>query len=357
MHDLVRLYAAEHGNNTHPARNRDAALERLTDFYLHTAAAASLKYEPTCDLKLSEPVPGCHPEDLPTEPAALEWFDTEHLCLLAAQQIAARHGWHARVWQLAWAMASFDRRQGRFQDQAAAWQAGLAAAENSGDATAQVRARHFLAEACALTGEHGQALDHLYQALPLAVDTRDTREYARVCHMLALVWSMKGNDQQALEHATAARDLYHALGDAVHEARALGDAGWLHARLGSYSQAQAQCEAACALHHKHGDRTAEAATLDSLGYIAHSTGDHQQAVGYYRRALSLYRDPAFRHSYREASTLDRLGHAHAALGQHQHAGDAWHDALRICRAQHRAADAERIKQQLTDLDSRPANSA
>jgi hypothetical protein len=79
----------------------------VTDFYLHTAVAG-LRWlsagGPPIDL--GEPAVGCVPPPLADQAAAVEWFDAEYACLLAARDLAVAEGWHSRAWQLARAMSS-----------------------------------------------------------------------------------------------------------------------------------------------------------------------------------------------------------------------------------------------------------
>jgi DNA-binding SARP family transcriptional activator/tetratricopeptide (TPR) repeat protein len=350
MHDLVRLYAAEYAQHTQPQASRDAALRRLTDFYLRTAHTgdrllAPYRPEPPRPGELDS---GCHPQPLTSIAEAQAWFTSEYPCLVAAQQLAAGRGWHTAVWQLAWALTTFHRRQGRLHDQVATWRAGLAAAARSADPAALALAHTCLGAACATAGHHREALHHLRRALTCADGAGDIAGQALAHSVLTEVWEYQGNDQQALDHATRALHLYQTLGDPLQEARLLGDVGWYHARLGNYGQALAHCRAALPLHRQHDDREAVAATLDSLGYIAHHDGDHEQALDYYHQALTMFRD--LRDSYREAEILDCLAQAHAALGQHSAARDAWKHACELHRTQQRPDDAQRIQQQLDALD-------
>jgi DNA-binding SARP family transcriptional activator len=350
MHDLVRLYAAEYAQHIQPRDSRDAALQRLTDFYARTAYTgdrllAPHRPEPA---RHGKPDPASNPQPLTSIAAALAWFTSEYPCLIAAQQLAAGQGWHAAVWRLAWALTTFHRRQGRLHDQVATWRAGLAAAEHSADPAVLALAHTYLGAACATAGHHPEGLHHLHEALTCADGARDVAGQALAYSCLTEVWEHRGNDQQALNHATHALRLYQTLGDPLQEARLLGDVGWYHARLGNYGQALAHCRAALPLHRQHDDREAVASTLDSLGYIAYHDGDHLQALAYYQQALIMFR--ALRDCYREAEILDCLAQAHAALGQHRAARDAWKHAYDLHRTQQRPDVAQRIQQQLDALD-------
>jgi tetratricopeptide (TPR) repeat protein len=349
MHDLVRQYAAEHAQQIHPLTARDAALARLTDFYLHTAHVGDRLLAPHRPPlpSLGPPEPDCAPLPLADESRAWTWFSSEHPCLLATQRLAADRGWHTRVWQLAWVLTTFHRRQGRLADQVAAWQAGLAATRSLGDPAAQILAQRYLAEACSLAGDHEGALLHHHRALSLAEDTGDVPGQALTHSALTGAWERRGDDRRALDHANRAMHLFRALGDRVQEARSLGDVGWYHARLGNYEPARAHCNAALTLHRQHHDREAEAAILDTLGYIAQHSGGHGQAADYYQQAAARFGELG--DNYQEAEILERLAEVQETLGQRDQAHSTWKQALDLYLAHRRDADAERLQRRLAAL--------
>jgi len=349
MHDLVRLYAVERANHNYRRDNREAALRRLIDFYLHTAHAGNQLLTPHSQpINLSQPDPGCAPHPLEDETAALAWFDTEYSCLLAAQNLAVNQGWHVRVWQLAWALHTFHMRRGHLQNHVTTWRTGLKAAQGLDDPTMEIRAHRRLGRAYARAGKHIEALDHLRQALTLAEQVYDVSGQAHTQRALAWAWEHQGDDQQALTHATHALRLFKTLDNSVWEAQALNTLGWYQARLGNYQYARISCEHALTLHRQQHHRDGEAEALDYLGYIAQHTGQYIQAIGYYHHALTLQRNLG--NIYQEATTLTRLGEAHAALDQYDDARNAWQQALDLYRAQHRTTDTYRVQQQLAALD-------
>jgi DNA-binding SARP family transcriptional activator len=105
MHDLVRLHAREHAGRTQPEAERETAVRRVVDFYLHTANAGNRHLVSTQPPRRpAPPAVGCHPQPLTDDAEAMVWLHTEYRCLLACQQAASQRGWHDTVWHLAWAL-------------------------------------------------------------------------------------------------------------------------------------------------------------------------------------------------------------------------------------------------------------
>ena len=349
MHDIVRLYAADRVAAEGYAADATAALRRLVGFYLHTAHAGErLLYPDRNPITVTEPAPRYTVARLRDDPTTMSWFDMEHLCLLAAQSVAAEQGWHRLVWQLAWALHGYLWRRGHIRDQLATWRAGLAAAERLRDPVLKAMAHRLLGQALARAGMRPEASRHLRRALKLAANAGDAHGTARAHYDLARM-GRNGDHQIALTHATQALRLFDALANPVWRAEALAEVGWHQARLGRYAEARDLCEQALELFREHANRQGVAGTLDVLGYVAHRSGQYHTALAHYRDALALCRDLGA--TYDEADTLDHLGHAYAALSQHAEARRVWQQAMKLSYAQHRIADTERLQRQLTDLVS------
>ncbi|NUT52880.1 MAG: tetratricopeptide repeat protein, partial [Saccharothrix sp.] len=285
MHDLVRSYAANLAHDL-PEPDRNAALERVMDFHLHTAHAADRLLDPHSTLvRLDPPAPGVDPHPLPDAAAATAWLDTEHATLLATQRAAGTLGRHHVVWHLAWSLDGFHRLRGLRLDGLASWRAALDATAHLSDAATHIRTHRLLGNACSRLGLHEEATGHLDRALALAVRHRDHTEQAFTHQQLALAWERRGDDERALDHARNALDLHRTLDQPTWEASALNAVGWYAARLGDFDTARDHCRAALVLHRRNHHSAGEANTLDSLGFIAHRTGDHLQAIDYYHQAL------------------------------------------------------------------------
>jgi DNA-binding SARP family transcriptional activator/tetratricopeptide (TPR) repeat protein len=340
LHDLVRLYAANQADRHLPEDVRLAALRRVVDHYTHTAFAGDRFLSPHRD---PIDIADCQPYPLTGLAEVLRWFDAEHLCVLAALQLAAAHGWHTAVWRLAWTLDTFHHRRGHLHDNVACWQAALAAAERLDERTL-VQAHAHLGIAYSRTDQHAAAVHHLELAVTLAERSDDTRTRARLHYGLALAKEQQGDVRQALTHAKHSLHLYQTLDNPVGKARALNSVGWYHAHLGHHEQARKACERALSLACQHNDRATQAAILDSLGYLAHRTGQHTRALDYHREVLALLRDLG--DAYHEADTLAQIGDVHHARGHHTEARDAWRQASILYGNQHRPGDVDRIQQRL-----------
>ncbi len=342
MHDLVRLYAAERARHDLSPRTLDEAARRLVDFYLHTGhAGARLLPSP---LPPPEPEPAAAevmPERLPDEGAALSWFDVEHANLLAAQRLAAEHGWHGAVWHLASVLAPFHLRRGHQHEHVEVWLAGLDAARRLPDPRRLAAAHGWLGHAYTRVGRHPDALRQLTEALAVAERIGDPAGQALTHVMLAWAWGQHGDDQRALTHADRALRLCESLTRPALRAWIVTALGWYQARVGKAADARDSAESILAMGREHRDPEAEASALDILGHTAHRAGHHAEAVDHYRQAVSLRRELGS--TYLAADTLTRLGEAHAALGQPDHARLAWDQAITLYQAQQRETDADQLR--------------
>lgn len=353
MHDLIRLYGAEQALATIAEEERECALSRLVDFYLHTAYAGDRLVHPHRSLhraliKLASPAPSSDPVEHADASEALAWFDAEHPCLLAIHRFVISRGRHEEVLQIAWALDTFHLRRGRLHDNLVTWRHGLAAALQLDSPAAQTLAYRLLGVACTWLDFHDEAVDAFQRALELAGETGDPPTQAHTHIALARVRSRQADNQSALNHATEAMRLYQTIGNLTWQASALNSMGWYAALLGRFTQAHAHCQDALKLHRQDGYRQGEASVLDSLGYICHQSGDLHLALDYFTQALILFR--ALGNQYDEADTLSRVGQTYVALNRFGEARTAWQQALGIYRGQRRDAEVGHVERQLAKLE-------
>jgi tetratricopeptide (TPR) repeat protein/transcriptional regulator with XRE-family HTH domain len=350
FHDLLRAYAAEQASHTDSQANRAAAIGRVLDHYLHTAARAAILWHPAKEpVALAAPRSGAVPEQPADHRQDMAWFDAEHQVLLAAVILAAETGFDTHAWQLPWAMAPFLQARGHFQEWAAAQRTALAAATRLGDAGAQALSGRLLAHVCSDLGDHDQALGHYTSTLTLYRHLGNRFGEAKIQHNLGVLAERQGRLADALGHSEHALRLFQAIGDKANEAIALNDVGWLHGHLGDYQQARVFCRQALALCAEAVDRWVEGEVWDSLGYAEQHLGNLAEAAACYQRALTLYREAGDR--FDEADMLNRLGDSHHAAGELTQAREAWQQALAILQDLDRP-EADTVRAKLASANDR-----
>jgi DNA-binding SARP family transcriptional activator/tetratricopeptide (TPR) repeat protein len=348
MHDLIRLYAQEQAAEL-SRETQEAALLRLVDFYLHTAYAADKLLDPhRVDVEPEPPAPGCTPLAISSIEDAMAWFDAEHDCLIAVQQLAAQQDWPRRAWQLAWSLNTFRRLRGHVRSNLTAWRTAIAASRRIGEDDYSSLTHRLLGQAYNRAGRHTEAVQHLQRALMLAQRAGDEFDQALTHHALGLAWERQGEDETALAHATVALRLFTLLDRPALRARALNSVGWFATRTGRYEQARDACTRGLDLLRRNGDRVGEADALDSLGYLAHRTGRYAEAIDYFQQAIAGYQDLANTHD--EAGCLERLGNVYAVIRARKQAMAAWRAAIVLYQAHHRGTDSDRVQRQLNNSD-------
>jgi tetratricopeptide (TPR) repeat protein len=238
LHDLLREHARALAAADDPAESA-AAIGRLLDYYLHTAAAD--RHFVQCAIARSRWPPGprpAHAPDLSALGQAGAWLEAERANLHAAADYAASRACFPHALAIPAAMSGFLAARGHWDQSAALNQTALAAARRAGDR---------LGEADTLAG--------------LGVMQRETGDYPAAAASLA-----------------QAPAIYADLGDGPGQAYALNELGALRTLAGNYPAAAALHQQALALARGASDRLAEAATLNDLGLALLTAGDYPAAA-------------------------------------------------------------------------------
>ena len=289
MHDLIRRYARDLAA-ADPAADRDQALERLLDYYQHTAATAEVllarqpRTGPAAATRIAPPatVPG-----LPDGIRALSWARTERANLLACLDHVTRAGQHARVVALTAATAALLRQDGPWPAAVIRHGAAVQAAQQLGDRLG-----------------HADALSNL-----------------------AVVRRLTGDYPGAAEAQDAALGVYRSLGNRLGQANALNELGGVRRYTGDYPGAAKALEAALGLARDLGSRGGEAEVLNELGTLHRIRGDLDQAETGHRQALDVARE--IDSSWGEACALAGLGRCALAAGRTAEAQEGLRQAREI----------------------------
>ncbi|HEY2577662.1 MAG TPA: hypothetical protein VGI74_15250 [Streptosporangiaceae bacterium] len=139
MHDLLRRYACDHAADL---PGSEQAVQRLLDYYQHTAALAQARMARYTrpGPRLAAPPGRLAVPDLQDAGQALAWARADRASLLACLDHADRAGQHTRVIALTGALAELLRRDGPWTDAITLHAAAAQAARHLGDRLSQANA-------------------------------------------------------------------------------------------------------------------------------------------------------------------------------------------------------------------------
>jgi DNA-binding SARP family transcriptional activator/predicted negative regulator of RcsB-dependent stress response len=341
-HDLVRVYALELTEGEDPPDERDAALSRLLDHYVHMAYPATLLIQPNqTPTAVGPPLAGVTVEQLTDRQQALAWFEAEHQVILAAVARAVS-GFEPYAWQLGGSSIVYFERTGHWQDKLAVLAASLAATQRAGERTTEARTLRSLGLTYGRMRLYAPAYEHLQSALELYRELGDVEGQAHTISCLGEVLEYERRYPEALARAQEACELYRKVDNPVGEAHVISTLGYMHAMNGEHEQAIAPCLRALELFQAANDRPGQAAVYDSLGVAYQHLGRHTEAVTAYHAALEALAETGER--YFVALVLSHLGDAHQVAEERPAAREAWHQALAILtELGHPDADEVRTK--------------
>lgn len=327
FHDLLRAYATELALNSESEAERQAAMQRFFDHYLHSMYAASLFLHPRMAPHITDNrYPGVIPEEFMNSERAWIWLETEYAVLLAVMRLAEATGWDTYAWQLPSLLEEyFDRRAHRY-DCVSAQHAALMAARRQESQNGVAHAHYALGRATHWFGRFDEARTHLQDALNIFEELEDEARQVNTNIELGHILEHQNRPAEALRYAQRGLDLSHNATNS-DRARALYFVGWYHGQLGDYNQLLSNCQQAVILNQDLGNRRGEGYTLNGVGYAYHHLGQYEQAVAHYRQALNLRSELADR--YGQAVSYNYLGDSYHAAGETGAARLAWNNALSV----------------------------
>jgi tetratricopeptide (TPR) repeat protein/transcriptional regulator with XRE-family HTH domain len=331
MHDLLRGYALELSATVDDDQEQHAALTRLFDHYLHTAAAAMDTLLPAeRHLRPRIPRPATPVPPLAGPAAAREWLDRERATLVAAARHTAAHGWPGHAIRLADTLSRHLRIGGHISEALTIFGHALDAARRTGDRVAEAAALNDIGDVDDQQGRLQQSVDRYRQALALSRAAGDRAGEARALINIGLAETELGPYEQAARHQQEAVAICRDLGDRFGEARALGSLGLAWQRQGRYQRAAGYYQQSLDMFRAIGDREGEGYALGRLGVVDLRLGRYQHAAGYLHQALAMLHEMG--DTSGEAETLIKLGEVYLGLGRGEQAAGNFEQALAMFRA-------------------------
>ena len=314
MHDLLRAYAGELSAAQDSAAARDAAQDRLYDYYLGTAASAMDTLVPA-ERHYRPRVP---PAPTPAPPVASPdeargWLDAERATLVAVAVHTAMRASPAHATRLAAILYRYLETGGHYAEAVTMHSHARDAACLLGDRAAEATALTNLGIISWRQGRYEQAARYHQQALTASVEIGDRTGEAIALANLGIVYERQGSYERAAGCHQQALDLSRETGDRSGEARALANLGSVAGRQDDYERAVSSYQQALAVFRANGDQVGEASALPDLGVAYHRLGRYEQAFGCYHQALALFRVNGDRIG--EAEALNGLGEVLLCTGR------------------------------------------
>jgi tetratricopeptide (TPR) repeat protein/transcriptional regulator with XRE-family HTH domain len=330
MHDLLRGYARDLSATVDGGDEQQAALTRLFDHYLYSAAAAMDTLYPKerhRRPRISRPATPVPPLDDPA--AAREWLDAERAALVAVAEHTAAHDSPGHTTRLAATLSRYLRNGGHYPEAITVFGHALGAARRTGDRAAEATALTQVGIVDHQQSRFQQAADHYRQAWTVFRETGDRAGEARALDHMGLAETRLGRYQDAALHQQEAVAISRNIGDRFGEARALGYLGWARRLQGRYQAAAGCYRQALALFREIGHRYGEAWLLAGLGDVDLLLGRSQPAARYLQQARALFQEIGNKAD--ESAILIRLGELYLGLGRHEEAAGSLEQALAVFR--------------------------
>jgi DNA-binding SARP family transcriptional activator len=329
LHDLLRAYARELAATADGAEQERAALTRMFDHYLHTAAAAmDTLYPAERHRRPRIPAPATATPPVTDPAAARTWLDTERPTLTAITA-AASDDWPEHATRLSVTLFRYLETGGHFAESIVVHGHARAAARRVGDQAAEARALDYHGSIHQLQGDYQQSAAMKQQALALFRQAGDRTGQARALNNLGMVYHQQGRYQEAAELCWQSVQLFRETGDRFGEARALDTLGVVRRQQGRYQQAITHHRRALGLWRELGDLNSQAFALDYLGVVYLRQGRYREAAGQMEQALILFRQADSR--FGEAEALINLGAACVGQRHLPQAASLLQEALAISR--------------------------
>lgn len=326
MHDLLRAYAAELAAGS-PAEERDEALLRLVDHFLHTGRRGTVHLRESANVLLSvpDPRPGSVETSLGDRHDTLAWFRKEWgVVVQLIEQAAVDPLLVSRTAGLVQTLSAYlelDRHWGTWEHIAAT---GLEVAVRTGDDVGEADLRVSAAGAAMYQGRTEEALEHLHARRDILERRGDEEDLARVTYQLGLVLAHHGDLEQALELTMDAASRCRRVGNTVTEAMACSNAAEMLLNLDRHDEALAMCEVA---QQTWGARRSHntVGLWMTEGRLRLLRGEPELALEPLTRAVEAHRADGF-----DAPTVRALtfrGDARRAAGDRDGAVADWREAL------------------------------
>jgi tetratricopeptide (TPR) repeat protein len=328
LHDLLRMYAAECAIDEETEDDRNSAIGRVLNWYLHSADAAARVLAPQRRRAALTPLTGAQqPQEFETYHEALTWFKAERANLVAATRQAEQVGEYAVAWKLPAALLGFFNLRKHWADWISVHKIALQAARKMGDLYAEAWTLNSLGIAYYDLRWFANAAEYFKRALAIRRQIDDRYGEGSTLDNLGNTHRKLRQFDESIECYQRALELFREISDRYGEGSALRNLGGAYRGLQRLDDAADHYRKALLIWRELGERYGEGNTLSNLGDLHRKLGRFDQAVECYQQALAICREIDNR--YGEGAVLDNLGDVNQDLARYDDAIDHYNQALRI----------------------------
>ncbi|WP_228708318.1 tetratricopeptide repeat protein [Amycolatopsis keratiniphila] len=339
FHDLIRVYAAEEANAERLEDERQAAVSRLTHWYLYAANAASWTLTPARDhhIDLGPAPEGVEPLRFATFDEAYIWCASEMPSITGVARLALDHGLYEVGWRLPVELFDYHLLGRPWQTWISSHEVAIESAKAGGDLGGLAWSAINLAEAHRRRGDLDRARDLFGQAVEISEEIGENPSLGWALVGLGNIAHEREDYAEAVRLAEQSVEVNARIGYQLGEATARVHLGRAYRDLGERDLALDHGLRAFDAYAKDADQHGMGFALVPLARTCRRFGDLDQALGYCEQALTAYRNCG--DVWGQADALDERGCALAAQGHTDDAMAVWRDALQL----------------VMDLDDRKAN--
>ncbi|MBC2906609.1 ATP-binding protein [Streptomyces cupreus] len=317
LHDLVHQHARRASADQDPAAERERALVRVLDYYVHAAAAADAAMP---FVSPARPVSaGPAPAELPRfadKNAAMSWLASHYGDLIAAFETAATIGADVHVCELPRFLRAYFARRCGTTHLNVLFERSLAAAERLGDPLLVAEAYSDLGFARYNAGRAAEATEAYEAAAARVAEAGDARVEAELTLRRGYLGWDAGQVEEPLELFRLAGKLYANAHCPEGSAHAAASEAWALLQLGHREEAARLAREVLDVPHSDPAWPPALTARITLGVaLARETPD--EAAEHLRRALESAREDG--HLHNQAWCLNCLGVALRQMGRYDEA--------------------------------------
>ncbi|MGA5039324.1 AfsR/SARP family transcriptional regulator [Streptomyces capoamus] len=328
FHDLVRLYARACAERDEwPPGEREAAMSRLLDFYLATAARVYAIERPG-DRTVDHLTPTSYKGLLfNARSEALDWLFAEAQCLLACASQQSTGSGLSRAVDLLWAAKDLAESGANAKQYETAATTLRDAAQKDTDVRAESRARTALSNVHLAAGRYSEADEEARRAVALASAAGDAAPISWASTDRGIIALSQGRYEEAEQFLTTAKNGYRADGNRPGEANSLCNLSRLYERMNRASEAVNLAQQGVDIFQQLGMTLRLANGRYALGVALVRAGRHAEGLNQLSEALVMF--GTNRQRLWEGTTHFRIAQLHLTAARPAQAAQHAEQALAI----------------------------